>query len=937
MRKANEKNYAMKTKLTLAALAMLALSSINHQLSTAHAQGTAFTYEGQLNNNGSPANGIYDIRAGLYLTSTGGVVSAGPITNPAVVVSNGLFTITLDYGNVFDGTTYWLQVAVRSNGLGGFTILSPRQELTPTPYAIFAEGANAAGLSGTIPPGSLAGAYGGVVNFTNPADIFLGNGAGLSGVNAATLGGLASSNFWKTTGNSGTTAGANFAGTIDNNSFEIHVNSTRIWRAEPDSRGLNAGNLIGGHPGNAVLQPGSGGNVIGGGGFGGGANLIGTNSSGIFIGAGSLNEVGPSVNDSVIAGGYSNTNQSPDSGIGGGLGNWIQPSSQYSFIGGGYRNVVSDYYTIFGGTIVTNNTAFYATVVGGISNNAYAAGSFVGGGGYDGQFFGGNKAQGPGSVIGGGIFNIATGQDAVVGGGSGNVAGPYATVGGGQYNGAGGLWGTVAGGQYNQAEGYSAVGGGQGNSAGGILASNCTVGGGAGNIAGTADSGLATVSGGYQNWAAGVGSFIGGGGTDGNNNGGNLAGGQASVIGGGMNNTNNGYASTIGGGFQNSANSSTSGFFYGGATVAGGEGNKASTDLATVGGGIFNTASGVAATVPGGSANLAGGLGSFAAGQSAQTTHGGTFIWGDGSQTFTGANVDDAFNVLATGGVFFYDGTNGLHIDGFGNNDGTIDYGLKFGGALSSGEGIASKRTAGGNQYGLDFYTSSADRMSIAANGFVGINTTSPSERLEVNGQFVLIDGANAGNGNGPLDAYIGGDGSGSDVQIGSMNSLITAVGFWNYAANAWMHISCSSITIHGGADLAEPFPITAAANEVPPGAVVVIDAENPGGLKLSEQAYDSRVAGVVSGANGVNPGIQMQQQGLLEGGKNVALTGRVYVQADASNGPIQPGDLLTTSGSPGRAMKVTDHAKAQGAILGKAMTGLKDGNGMVLVLVTLQ
>ena len=93
----------------------------------------------------------------------------------------------------------------------------------------------------------------------------------------------------------------------------------------------------------------------------------------------------------------------------------------------------------------------------------------------------------------------------------------------------------------------------------------------------------------------------------------------------------------------------------------------------------------------------------------------------------------------------------------------------------------------------------------------------------------------------------------------------------------------------------------------------------------------------MVSGANGIHPGIQMQQQGLLEGGKNVALTGRVYVQADASNGAIKPGDLLTTSSTPGRAMKVTDHAKAAGAILGKAMTGLSEGQGMVLVLVTLQ
>jgi hypothetical protein len=151
------------------------------------------------------------------------------------------------------------------------------------------------------------------------------------------------------------------------------------------------------------------------------------------------------------------------------------------------------------------------------------------------------------------------------------------------------------------------------------------------------------------------------------------------------------------------------------------------------------------------------------------------------------------------------------------------------------------------------------------------------------------------------------------------------------------MHLACSSITLNGGADLAEPFKINSDTDEVPQGAVVVIDERHPGQLKLSTKPYDKRVAGIVSGANGVNPGIQLQQQGVLEGGKNVALTGRVYVQADASNGPIEPGDMLTTSSAPGRAMKVNDYAKAQGAILGKAMTSLDEGKGMVLVLVTLQ
>ena len=142
-------------------------------------------------------------------------------------------------------------------------------------------------------------------------------------------------------------------------------------------------------------------------------------------------------------------------------------------------------------------------------------------------------------------------------------------------------------------------------------------------------------------------------------------------------------------------------------------------------------------------------------------------------------------------------------------------------------------------------------------------------------------------------------------------------------------------LTITGGCDLAEPFPME--AGDAPKGSVVVIDDAHPGQLKLSSEAYDTRVAGIVSGANGINPGISLQQEGVLEGGQNVALSGRVYVQADAASGAIRPGDLLTTSDTPGHAMKVTDHAKGQGAILGKAMSKLEAGRGMVLVLVTLQ
>lgn len=146
-------------------------------------------------------------------------------------------------------------------------------------------------------------------------------------------------------------------------------------------------------------------------------------------------------------------------------------------------------------------------------------------------------------------------------------------------------------------------------------------------------------------------------------------------------------------------------------------------------------------------------------------------------------------------------------------------------------------------------------------------------------------------------------------------------------------------IEITGGSDLSEQFDILGASVEdIQPGSVVSIDPDSPGGLRLSASAYDRRVAGVVSGAEGVRPGLLMGQRGTAADGQHpVALTGRVYCRVDASFGAIEPGDLLTTSPTRGCAMKVTEHDRAQGAILGKAMTALESGQGTVLVLVSLQ
>jgi hypothetical protein len=214
--------------------------------------------------------------------------------------------------------------------------------------------------------------------------------------------------------------------------------------------------------------------------------------------------------------------------------------------------------------------------------------------------------------------------------------------------------------------------------------------------------------------------------------------------------------------------------------------------------------------------------------------------------------------------------------------------------------------------------------MTIDTAGNVGIGTTGPSAKLDVAGDVKTTRLVMRADPLAPANAAV----LCEDANVANFVPFNTALG-------RPMNVIARQLTITGGADLAEPFAMS--HEGITAGSVVVIDENSPGSLRLSTQAYDKRVAGIVSGANGIKPGISLHQEGAIEGNENVALSGRVYVQADAAFGAIKPGDLLTTSDTPGHAMKVTDHAKSQGAILGKAMGGLRQGKGMVLVLVTLQ
>jgi len=141
-------------------------------------------------------------------------------------------------------------------------------------------------------------------------------------------------------------------------------------------------------------------------------------------------------------------------------------------------------------------------------------------------------------------------------------------------------------------------------------------------------------------------------------------------------------------------------------------------------------------------------------------------------------------------------------------------------------------------------------------------------------------------------------------------------------------------IELGKGLDYAEGFDVSSDTS-ITPGTVLVIDPASPGQLAVSTQPYDRKVAGIVAGANGLGSGVRL---GGSEFDHDVALAGRVYCNVLAADQTIEPGDLLTTSDVPGYAMKVADHERAQGAILGKAMERLEKGeNGQILVLVTLQ
>lgn len=801
----------------------------------------------------------------VWSAPTNGQQIATSINLAPVSVSNGLFAVTLDFGpGVFNGGAQWLEIDVATNG-GQAVALTPREQFTPTPYAIMAESAsNLVGAisSGQLPASVLTNNDPGVIfpgltlngpltlpsTGSSPDRIFSGGGLLLDAdANGNLFLGQPAGNLVLTgmqnTGEGMDTLINDSTGTGNTASGyqSMQFNTTGVYNTAVGLRSLYSGT-------SGTYNTGLGLRA-----------LYSNNVSSFNTGAGALTL-------------YNNVNGSNNIAVGFGAGSNILGSSNIDI---GNAGASADNNIIRIGTGQTQ-----AFIAGAINGNGagltnLAASNLVGALG-PGQLPAGLITNGAGGVAlngafsgnGGGLTNLTTSNliglltlaqlpPGLITNGNGGVtlAGTFGGDGSGLTNlAASNLNGALAFGQLppgvlvNNSTNVNLAGNFSGNGAGlaNVAASNLS---GAlslaqlpGGIITNSNTALVYLTGAFSGDGSGLTNLAA------SNINGAIAPGQlpAGVL---VNNSTNvtltGSFSGSGAGLSNlavwqlssgvsigaasgnwiSSNGAAYGFIGGGlgnsivsgaaeAFIGGGDFNTNGGNYAAIAGGSDNLTAGNNATVPGGYNNQALGNGSFAAGQFATASNNGSFVWGDGTRAVSDP-ASNTFVASATGGFYFE--------------------------------------------------TSGTSKVSIATNGA----------------------------------------------------------------------LSAPVLTITGGSDVAEPFQISGETIEA--GVVVIIDDQHPGHLKLSDRPYDTRVAGVISGANGIHPGIQMQQQGLLEGGQNVALTGRVYVRAETSNGAIRPGDLLTTSALPGYAMKVTDHQRAQGAILGKAMTGLSQDKGMVLVLVTLQ
>ncbi len=439
--------------------------------------GTAFTYQGRLNDGGEPANGVYDFEFKLYDAAANGNLHPDVVQANDVTVAGGLFTASVDFGDdAFTGEARWLEIAVRPGAsAGAFTPLAPRQPLSAAPLALSLPGLY------TQPNATSPNVIGGWAgNFVQPTIVgaTIGGGGAANGNGNGVL-----SNYSTVGGGRGNQAGPNInlqapsgepipsGSTVGGGEYNTAsgINATVGGGYENTAEGNEA--TVGGGQNNLV--EGFAGAIAGGlnnsaGGFysavgGGDTNLAAATAA--AIAGGGDNTITTTADYGFIGGGQANTLSGDWAVIAGGSANTVTAAALFAAIGGGDANLAAASYAVVGGGRINDAGGNHATVAGGYNNSAGFNSATVSGGQS-------NTADAFFAAVGGGVNNLAAHVAATVGGGSGNSAsGQEATVGGGDSNTASGEEATVAGGQGNLASGSgAAVGGGAANVASGLRA-----------------------------------------------------------------------------------------------------------------------------------------------------------------------------------------------------------------------------------------------------------------------------------------------------------------------------------------------------------------------------------------------------------------------------------------------------------------------------------
>jgi hypothetical protein len=267
-----------------------------------------------------------------------------------------------------------------------------------------------------------------------------------------------------------------------------------------------------------------------------------------------------------------------------------------------------------------------------------------------------------------------------------------------------------------------------------------------------------------------------------------------------------------------------------------------------------------------------------------------------------------------------------------------------------SGESDGVRGESGGNGvHGISRRSTGSGVYGENSGGGFGISGSTNSAGPSIQGDpnvVAAVWGNNSGTGAGVKGTSSNGDGvlgySGAPNRAG-----VTAInesngpsswGLWAFGTPAGYFqgdvlVTGDLILVNEGGDVAEDFDVEAAPLNAEPGTVLVIH-EN-GNLCASDVPYDTRVAGVVAGAGTLTPAVVLQRVPSRKHRSPIALVGKVFCKVDATFGEVVAGDLLTTSSTPGHAMKASDKSRALGAIVGKALAGLGAGPGLIPILVS--